>query len=442
MTVDQIQIEGLKRTKKDIVLRELDITIGDTIHISNLGNRLEENEYNIMNLGLFTTARFNFSAWEGATNKVILKIEVKEDWYVFPFPIAELADRNFNVWWTTYNRSIKRLNYGLKFYHLNTTGRKDLLKTVLQFGFTKKYELKYNLPSINKAQTLGAFFHVLHTREKEIGFNTVDNRLLFHRNDDAVLMKRFRIGGGLTFRKKLDVTHRLEAVYRNHTIHGSILENYNPDFFLGQNKLEYFSLKYKLSIDKRDIKPYPMNGFYFTTSLTKNGVGFSETMNSTESIIAGQKYFSFGKKWSIALAAMGKVEWNRNKQPYYTSRGLGYFRDFIRGYEFYVIDGLDFAYLKKSFRFNFFEKTYHWGDYMKFDSFKKMPIKLFLVIHNEFGFVNNPYYDAGNPLSNELLWGAGIGLDIVAYYNRVFNLEYSRNHLGEHGFFLHWTFSF
>ena len=94
------------------------------------------------------------------------------------------------------------------------------------------------------------------------------------------------------------------------------------------------------------------------------------------------------------------------------------------------------------FRFNFFNKEYDWGRFMKLDSFKKMPVKLFLVLHNELGYVNNPFYKTNNPLSNEILWGVGLGLDVVVYYNKVFNLEYSRNHLGEHGFFLHWTFSF
>ncbi len=442
VTIDKIYIEGNKRTKAEIILRELDFAVGDTISIKKLTQRLQENEYNVMNTGLFTSAKINFKEWEGATNKVGLNIAVKEDWYVFPFPIIEMADRNFNVWWTDYNHSLKRLNLGVRFYHTNATGRRDLLKAVVQFGFTKKYELIYTLPAFNKAKTWGINVNALHTREKEIGYSTEENKLLFHRNEEAVLLQRLRLGGGLFYRKKLDVIHQLDVSYRKHTIHESIADELNPDFFLNNLYQKYFSLKYHFTTDKRDIRPYPMNGYFLKGNIAKHGLSSSEDRHSLEVVGTLQQYFSFGKKWSVALAAKGKTELQREQQPYYTSRALGYEEDFIRGYEFYVIDGLDFAYLKKAIRFNFFSKEYDWGRYMKIDSFKKMPIKLFLVLHNELGYVNNPFYKANNPLSNEILWGTGLGLDVVMYYNKVFNFEYSRNHLGEHGFFLHWTFSF
>ena len=442
ITIDKIYIEGNKLTKTDIILRELDFVVGDTILLSSLTYRLKENEYNVMNTGLFTSATISFKDWEGVSNKVGLNIEVKEDWYIFPFPIVELADRNFNVWWEDYNHSLKRLNLGVRFYHTNATGRKDLLKAVVQFGFTKKYEFVYSLPAFNKAKTWGANVNVLYTREKEIGFTTVDNKLLFHRNDDDVLLQRLRLGGGLFYRKKLDVTHHLDVTYRSHRIHESIAKELNPDFFLNSILQEYVSLKYQFTIDKRDIRPYPMNGYFLNGSLAKHGLSKRADRQSLEAAAIMKQYFSFGKNWSVALAARGKAELQREKQPYYTSRALGYEEDFIRGYEFYVIDGSDYIYLKKALRFNFFTKEYDWGRYMKFDSFKKMPIKLFLVLHNELGYVNNPFYKNNNPLSNEILWGVSLGLDVVIYYNKVFNIEYSRNHLGERGFFLHWTLSF
>lgn len=442
ITVAKIYIEGHKRTKTDIILRELDFKIGDTIHLDHLSQRLRENELNIMNTGLFTAARMNFKEWEGATNKVGLNIEVKEDWYVFPFPIVELADRNFNVWWRDFGHSLKRLNLGVRFYHTNFSGRRDWLKAVLQFGFTQKYELIYTLPSFNKKQTVGLNFNLLHTREKEIGYTTFENKLQFQRNDNEVLFKRFRIGAGLSYRPKLDQFHELNLTYRSHQIHESVRQELNPDFFLNGLRQRYFSINYQYSVDKRDIRPYPMNGFFISGNITKNGLGLNGDIQSLDVSAAIQQYFSIGKKWSIALAAKGKTGLQRGQQPYYTSRALGYFDDYIRGYEFYVIDGLDFVYHKQALRFKIFDKKYFWGKYMKLESFKTMPVKAFLVAHNELGYVNNPFYKKNNPLSNEALWGAGLGLDVVIYYNKVINLEYSRNHLGEQGFFLHWSFSF
>lgn len=442
ITIEQIYLEGNKRTKSDIILRELDFTIGDTIHLSNLTQRLQENEYNILNTGLVTKVSFSYKDWEGASNKVGLLISLKEDWYVFPFPILELADRNFNVWWSTYDHALDRLNWGIRFYHNNVSGRRDIMKAVLQFGFTKKYELIYSLPAFNASKTWGTQFNILHTREKEIAYTTQENRLVFHRNENNVLLQRFRLGAGISYRKKLDLLHRLDVTYRRHQIDESILSDFNPDFFLGQTTLTYFSLAYNMTWDKRDIRPYPMKGHYVSGSLTKDGLGLGDDVRSTTATVEAQQYFTLGSKWSFFLGAKGRRAFQRNQQPYYTSRALGYFEDFIRGYEFYVIDGLDYAYFKQGIRLNLLDKEINWGRYIRLDAYKKMPLKLFLVWRNETGYVNNPFYRTNNPLSNEWLWGSSIGMDVVLYYNKVFNFEYSRNHLGEHGFFLHWTFNF
>jgi hypothetical protein len=66
-------------------------------------------------------------------------------------------------------------------------------------------------------------------------------------------------------------------------------------------------------------------------------------------------------------------------------------------------------------------------------------LALYLGFHSDIGYVLEPnnHETNGNQLPNRLLWGNGIGFDIVTYYDRVMRMEYSINHLGEHGFFLH-----
>ena len=66
----------------------------------------------------------------------------------------------------------------------------------------------------------------------------------------------------------------------------------------------------------------------------------------------------------------------------------------------------------------------------------KFPLQLLFSVNNDIGYVNDPYYSVGNPLANKLLYGNGFGLDIVAYYNKTARLEYTRNHLGEWGFYV------
>lgn len=441
-TIRHIYVEGNKRTKPDIILRELDFGVDDTISLTELTERLAQNELKVLNLGLFTTAKFSFKEWVGATNEVGLLLTVQEGWYIFPFPILEMADRNFNVWWDTYNHSLRRLNYGVRFYHTNLTGRKDELKAVLQQGFTKKYELIYTLPFINKSKTLGLNVNFLHTREKEIGFTTTGNELIFSRDSEHPLLRRFRLGAGALFRPRLNLTHRFNLTFHENFIDEKVLSELNPDFFLGKKSQRYLSAEYQVSLDKRDIRPYPMHGFLLDASLERAGLFIHDGMDALNAQAGFQQFFSFGKKWSMGYLVKGKLGLLRNKQPYYGSQALGYEPDFIRGYEYYVVDGLDYAYQKSVLRYQLFNRKINLGPYMKLESFREMPIKLFLVFHNELGYANNPFYSEGNPLANELLWGTTLGLDLVLYYDKVFNFELSRNRLGEYGFYLHWTFSF
>lgn len=69
------------------------------------------------NLFLQINIKTVFHFEENAKIKFI--IEVQENWYLYPNIIFELADRNFNVWWNEYDRSFKRINFGLGAQHVN-----------------------------------------------------------------------------------------------------------------------------------------------------------------------------------------------------------------------------------------------------------------------------------------------------------------------------------
>ncbi len=441
-TIDEIEIKGFKKTKIEIIERELNFSVGDTISLSDLPQRIERNQQLLMNTGLFTGAKITYKSWNGTNNHIGLLVEVSENWYAYPFPIFELADRNFNVWWEEYNRSLKRVNFGLRFYHINLTGRRDLLKTVGQWGFTQKYEIEYTLPYIDKNQTLGLHTNLLYTRNREIGYNTIDDKLQFHRDADNILLKRFRASVGLIYRPKIDIYQSFMFKFKRNQIHESVPIELNPVFFLNSLRQRYFTILYELIIDKRNIRPYPTAGYYFALKAQKDGLGIFDELNSFYVTGTIKKYFSFSDKWSLEQVLVGRAALIRDNQPYYQSFALGYELDYIRGYELYVIDGLDFIYTKTSIHFELLSRQFAFGKLMPLKPFKVMPLKVFLAINNDFGFTNNPHHKGNNTLSNELLWGYGVGIDLVIYNDKVFQLEYSFNGLSEHGFFLHWELNF
>ena len=442
INVEKIEVSGNRKTRENILVRELDFKIGDTIHLQNLPLRIAKNQTLLMNTGLFTSVKINIKNWNTQTNQATLAIDVDEFWFIYPFPIVELSDRNFNEWWQTYNRSLKRVNIGLRFYHINLTGRNDLLKLVTQFGFTQKYELEYVRPGINKKQTLGTFTNLLYAQNRELAYGVVNDTLQFFRDPDETLLRRIRGGFGLKYRPDLYAAYDVVLNYHHNIISEKVPLELNPNFFNHGLVQRYFSLTLTANWDKRDIRPYPLEGHQIIFTLQKQGFGLFDDFNAGHAYLTLKKYIPFNKKWSTELIGKGQLGLVRSRQPFYNYYGLGYEIDFIRGYELYVINGLDFAYAKTRLRYELLNFVFNWGKIVPIRQFRTMPIRWYLSLNSDVGYVNDPFFSAANSLRNQLLWGGGLGLDIVVFYDKVVQIEYSINRLGERGIFLHWELNF
>ena len=444
VVVTDILVEGNKKTKERTILRELNFAIGDTIPTVDLISRLRRSEELLLNTGLFTLARINIKNWNTDNNHISINIELREMWYLYPFYIFELADRNFNVWWEEQGRSLKRINYGGRLTWLNLTGRRDLLKATVQFGYTKKFELSYNRPMLGNSRNLGGFAEIHYSNRKEIAYITEGSKLLFKKQvDEPLLLTRFRVGAGLSYRQGLNKYHTGKIIFSDNSIGDTISQILNPDYFLeSRSRQQHFTLQYNFTLDKRDVKAYPQGGNLFSILFQKDGFGLFDDVNAFAATGTYAHYFPLGEKWSFGAKLKGRYTFTRAEQPYTHVSALGYLPDFLRGYEFYVIDGMDYAYGKTHLQFRIFQKEINWGRYMFIPQFRLMPLKVYLAINNDFGYANAPFNGERSTLSNEFLWGRGIGLDFVVFQDKVWQFEYSYNHLGEHGFFLHFEFSF
>lgn len=442
VVVDQIVCVGNKKTKVATIRREMTFTEGDTILLTALPTRLEENKTLILNTALFTFVQLNVGQWQ-EDNHITITIEVQEQWYLYPFPIFELADRNFNVWWSEMNRDLSRVNLGIQLKHYNFTGRRDKIKLTTQFGYTQKYELDYALPFFNKKQTLGFFTNLYYATNKETNFITRNNKFEFFGNDE-VQLRNLRFKLGFAYRPKLFVYHSIVAEYHDNKINDSIA-SLNPNFFLDQSTLQrFFAIRYSFTIDKRDLRDYPKKGFYLLSTLSKDGLGIFKGYDAMTLNTTIAQYFTFGrnKKWSTELIWKGLFYFYPVNQPYYNNRSFGFNPDYLRGYELYVIDGTDFTYVKKSLRREIINRVVNWGKLSPIKQFRQMPLQVYLTMNSDIGYAREINFQDQNPLSNTWLWGGGIGLDIVAYVDKVVQIEYSFNHLLENGLFLHYKFTF
>jgi len=440
--VENIIFQGNTHTKTYVLLNELDFTIGDTIYLNQLNIRKLENEKRILGTALFTAAQMNIKNWNTEKGRATIEFTLQENWYIYPSIIFELADRNFNVWWSEMDRDWSRVNYGLGVDHINLTGRKDKLKLKVQHGYTRKYEAKYNYPYISR--TWGAFGEIFFANQKEIGYTTINNKTVFEKQaDERILLRRFRTGVGANYRPNVFMFHDFKLEYHHNSIDEFIATEVAPDYFLnGDTDIRYFALKYDFVFDQRVFNLYPEGGFMFFGNITKDGLGLFDDFNNLSVAVGIEKYFRLSDKliWGGRLKA--KTNLIRNKVAFANNTGLGYGSDLVRGYELYVVDGTDWALAKTSIRYRVLEKNINWGKYMLIPQFKQMNLRFFLRANLDFGYVHEPTYVATNTLNNRFLIGYGPAVDILLYHTYIMSFEYSFNHIGEGGLFLRSTFNF
>jgi outer membrane protein assembly factor BamA len=180
--VKNIIVKGNKKTKEYIILREMQFKRGDSVIIADVNAVLEQSRQLVYNTALFSEVKFELVILSAFDAMVV--VDVKERWYVYPIPQFKLVDRNLNEWLKTYNASLKRVNYGLKFTHDNFSGRKDKLRVFLLTGFSRDFSFSYNAPYSNKSLTEGFVVGAGYSQKKEIPYKTsFKDSLLFFSSD-------------------------------------------------------------------------------------------------------------------------------------------------------------------------------------------------------------------------------------------------------------------
>ena len=73
------------------------------------------------------------------------------------------------------------------------------------------------------------------------------------------------------------------------------------------------------------------------------------------------------------------------------------------------------------------------------EQFNKSHYSIYLGVFSDMGYSIDTQNNRDNSLSNSFLWGKGISLDYITYYDKLIRIEFSVNHLGEKGVFLHFS---
>ena len=435
LRVGDISVSGNKITKKNIITRELPFNSGDTINFNSIDAVALRAQQNIFNTQLFIYDSVRY-VMDVNSKTVDFNIKVKERWYIIPAPIFEIQDRNFNQWWKT--KDLFRINYGLALDWTNFTGHRDNLSMIVRRGYSEKYGIAYSLPYINKAQTIGLSASYAYGRNNEVAYKTEDNVLYFHRDYKKYMREQHEAKVGVNIRNHLYQRSAVELLYSYIHVNDTI-EKLNPDFF-GNRRTEvgYFSLQYRYGYDKRDNKPYPLKGWTIDLAIIKDGLNFvyDESLNYMYVTLSARKYTPLSKRFYMANQIKARYI-NTDYQPYYFNRALGYNNDYIRGYEYFVMDGQNFAFVKNTLRCKLVRQhIVEIKNLKRFSQFTTIPYAVYLTLNGDVGYVQDQFYGKKNSLSNSWQYGYGLGLDFVTYYDLVLRFEYTFNKQKQSGFFI------
>jgi outer membrane protein assembly factor BamA len=439
VTVGKIEISGNKKTHENIISRELVISNGNKMSDDEFSKRINQSRLNLLNTSLFNFVTIDTIPDSTSGNQIIMdvKISVLERWYIWPVPILEITDRNFNAWLKS--RDFTRINYGLDVKWYNFAGRMDELDAIMQLGKNLQFSLAYQDPYIDRKKHFGIGFEAGYKKNREVGYVTMDDKLVFAFVPDGLSSEKY-FSVNTTFRNGIFTTHQLIAGLQSFSFSDSLMV-LNPDYsYSGVKEPVFLNFYYKLKIDHRDLKYYPLKGWYADFELNKSGLGFSfeEPVNIAWAKTTSRLYSQIAKRWYTGFSLIGKVS-SGAWQPYFQMQALGYSRDYVRGYEYNVIDGKHFALIRSNVKYALVPEQTRTIGFIPTPKFGRIHYALYLTAFVDASYVWQPQWigQFNNMLPQTLLAGAGLGADLVTYYDKVVRIEYSVNKSGKSGIFIH-----
>ena len=428
VTISDVIITGFKKTKPYIIKREIPFKKGDSMLYSKLLSMLNLCKQQVMNTSLFVDVDVKPVMID--SSHVFIDVNVKERWYLFPVPYFNILGRNFNEWLVQYNHNLQRVDYGLKFMQNNVSGRNDNLNIWLISGYTQQVSLRYDNPNINNKLTSGINIGFSFSRNRELNYAVNNNKLSFFKEQDHFLIRQVHGDFAYTYRPAIKTRHTIRVSYSDISVNDTVVK-LNPHFFQsGLDRVRFADISYNFQYLNVDYNPYPLKGFSADGNLYKR---FGKSSNFWQISGRGAYNIKVLPRTFVQFQAAGSVRFPF-QQPYFSNSLLGSSDLYMRGLEYYVVEGVAGGVTRATIKNEIISLNVH--NPIKSATHDKIPFRLFIKAYGDLGYSYTPNY--GNSiLNNKLLrtWGAGI--DIVTFYDVVVRLEYSFNQLGDKGLFIH-----
>ncbi|RMD93997.1 MAG: hypothetical protein D6814_14985, partial [Calditrichaeota bacterium] len=298
--ISQIIVLGNKKTKKEVILREMHTRPNQYA----TAEALELDRRRIESLGLFNRVQMRLGP---GPKGYILEIIVTEQWYLFPFPILFFNDREV---------SFKKLSYGVGLLHTNFRGMAELMQFSGWLGYNPSVSLTYTNPWFMGRARLFTQLQLVASNHTNKSYDIIDQKVT-----EQQFAFGWTLGKRLTLHTSLSLTLFYHQLRMKPAVPGQTLSPTGKDRSL-QAVITYVR-------DHRDLIWYPTRGSFIRLDVTQTGLPGAKYIDYGRFAVDVRRYVPLGKM--TALAFRLNLNMSRGRVPIYDRVFFGYFHR-IRGY--------------------------------------------------------------------------------------------------------------
>ncbi len=440
LLINNIVIQGNRITKENILLKEMVFSRGDTIEKQQLISLFNRSRDNLLNLSLFNFVNLETKHYPG--NRIDVIVDVQERWYIWPTPIFEQGERNLSAFLKDPEWS--KLNYGMWLKWNNFRGRNEILNIKIRLGYREQYVLQYEKPNLGVDENHKIFVSYSLSRQHRVSYATEENRPVYFRDAEQYTLSRANAFLAYAYRPQLYSFHRIRVHFVDDWISDTVAV-LNPGLFgPGFTRHRYFKIDYVYRYDIRDSKIYPLEGEAYKFKIERYGLGILKEYPYGNLEVEGVMFYHrrLADRFYFANVIKGQVSTNKYLPLLMQQKAFGYEVN-LTGYDDFVIDGTDFVISKYFVKYQLIRPNTFTMPFLDFKQFTKTHYAVYINLMGDLGYVNSKYFNhPSNFMNNELQYSAGLGIDIVTYYDKVLGIEYTVNRYGMWGIFFRVTTPF
>jgi outer membrane protein assembly factor BamA len=414
LLVSDVKISGNNVTSDDIILREMQLTKGKIFN----SEQCNEDRDRINNLGIFE--RTEIEPLLKSENRVQLKVNVKEKWYIYPMPSAGIVDGDLRKIWV--GASVRWQNF---------RGRNENVMLNFGVGYNPFIHASYTIPWI------GENLHLFSTLSG--GYSKDRNRsqlALGHANGSRTYNYRSFNDSNFDY-YDYSLKWMLGKYFtRNFSVYTEVgyvftqVTSYNSGRTISPDGIDRYLLTgIGINYDSRNNREFTTKGLqmhldYQHFGLINDIVDFGR-MNFSQS---GYMPAKINDDYSAILTERlnTSIAFGPNI-PYYNHKFIGYGGDIIRGWYWFGFEGDNSFVLNNEIKFPIISPNFLEGSQIPL--IKK--IKYLKNYSYKYGLYFTTFYDLGTVWNNgdgfqnmKFLNGTGIGLNALLPFGMNAKVEW------------------